>query len=217
MRNSRVQQIGRLIRRGFTLPEVLVTVALVAVLAAVVVPTVANQVKKGDPNRLAQDVTNMRGGIEQFLSDVRKYPASIGQLTNPISTSMKPLATSAATPSSYTAADVARWKGPYLTKDSLASSATGFGWAIQYAFQTDTFATTASFGKATSADTKFLTLRVCTSLSGVACTYAPTSPIDSLSWLSFEQQFDDANSLSGTVRYKSDSGFIKILAMPIQP
>ncbi len=34
-------------RTGFTLPEVLVTVAIVAILAAIVVPTVTNQISKG--------------------------------------------------------------------------------------------------------------------------------------------------------------------------
>lgn len=201
---------------AFTLPEVLVTVALVAILAAVVVPTVVNQVKKGDPNRVAQDVTDIRGAIEQFISDVRKYPASMGQLTNAITTSQKPLQTGGSTPSNYTAADVARWRGPYLTKDSSTVSATGFGWAIQSAFVTDSFANTSSYGAQTTNPNRFLTLRMCQAVSGVSCAYG-ANVVDSASWLLFERQFDDTIALSGSVRYKSDSGIVKVLAMPIQP
>jgi prepilin-type N-terminal cleavage/methylation domain-containing protein len=43
-------------RRGFTLPEVLVTVTIVAVLAAVMVPAVLNQVGKGDVPSVAGDL-----------------------------------------------------------------------------------------------------------------------------------------------------------------
>src|SRR5437763_232529 len=69
-------------RRGFTLGEVLVTVAIVAVLAAVVIPSIGSQITKGDLGRISSDLLTMRGGIEQFLSDVRRYPNSVGQLTN---------------------------------------------------------------------------------------------------------------------------------------
>lgn len=221
-------------RRAFTLPEVLVTVALVGLLAAVVVPTVVGTMKKGDANRVAQDVTDIRGAVEQFVSDVRKYPASIGQLTNPITASLKPLQTTNTTPSTYTASDVARWKGPYLSKDSVATTSTGFGYTIQSAFVTDTFTTNlascgacaggAGFGPglpstatAFVAGKMFLTVRICATLSGVACVATAAPAVDSLAWLTIEQQIDDANAVTGSVRFRSDSGFIKILAIPIQP
>lgn len=207
---------------GFTLPEVLVTVALIAVLAAVVVPTIVGQIKKGDPNRVAQDATDIRGAIEQFVSDVRKYPASIGQLTNVISTSMHPLQTGGTVPSNYTSADVARWKGPYLNKDSITVSTTGFGWAMQYAFMTDSFTTASSstsngvgaYYGATTNPNRFLVIRMCTSLSGVGCLASATT--DSASWLLLDQQVDDGFVGSGSIRFRSDSG-VKFLLMPIQP
>src|SRR5437764_3611113 len=67
-------------RRGFTLGEVLVTVALVAVLAAVVLPAVGSQISKGDLGRVSSDLLTMRSAMEQFISDVRRYPNSVGQL-----------------------------------------------------------------------------------------------------------------------------------------
>ncbi|HEY9228264.1 MAG TPA: prepilin-type N-terminal cleavage/methylation domain-containing protein, partial [Gemmatimonadaceae bacterium] len=121
---SRAVQHGS--RAGFTLPEVLVTITLVAALAAVVVPAVAGQLKKGDPSRVGQDVSAIRGAVEQFLSDVRRYPAAIQQVTAPITTSQAPLSSTAQ--STYGAADVNRWRGPYLTKDSIGATSTGYGW-----------------------------------------------------------------------------------------
>jgi general secretion pathway protein G len=66
-------------RRGFTLPEVLVTVTIVAVLAAVVVPAVLNQVDKGDDAAEGQDIIAIRTAVTTFVSDTRKFP---GRLTD---------------------------------------------------------------------------------------------------------------------------------------
>ena len=74
-------------RSGFTLPEVLVTVAIVAILAAVVVPTVTNQIGKGDDSNLTSNVASLRTGITAFVSDVRKFPSRVQHLmTQPVAT-----------------------------------------------------------------------------------------------------------------------------------
>ena len=67
-------------RTGFTLPEVLVTVAIVAVLAAIVVPTVTNQIGKGDDSNLTTNFTSLRTGVTAFVSDVRKFPGRLQNL-----------------------------------------------------------------------------------------------------------------------------------------
>ncbi|HEY6219284.1 MAG TPA: type II secretion system protein, partial [Gemmatimonadaceae bacterium] len=54
--------------RGFTLPEVLVTVTIVAVLAAVMVPAVINQVSKGDVPAVGQDIDALRTAITTFAA-----------------------------------------------------------------------------------------------------------------------------------------------------
>ena len=95
-------------RAAFTLAEVLVTVAIVAILAAVVVPAVTNQISKGDDSNISTNVTSLRTGITAYVSDVRKFPGRLQHLYE------KPLATDLdVTGVAYGAAAVARWRGPY--------------------------------------------------------------------------------------------------------
>jgi prepilin-type N-terminal cleavage/methylation domain-containing protein len=106
-------------RGGFTLPEILVTVTVVAVLAAVVVPAVTQFATKGNAPATQQDIQGLRGGISGFVTDVRKYPLTLEQLTTPITISQTDI-----TGAAYTALDVAAWKGPYFT--SVVTAATGY-------------------------------------------------------------------------------------------
>lgn len=93
---------------GFTLPEVLVTVAIVAVLAAIVVPTVTSQLGKGDESRVATSITSIRTGITAFVSDTRKFPGRISDLFNAIGDTDSDLKGV-----DYGTAAEANWKGPY--------------------------------------------------------------------------------------------------------
>ena len=83
------------VRRGFTLPEILVTVTVVAVLAAVVVPAVTQYVTKGDAPATSGDITQVRNAITSYVSDTRHYPSDFSDLV--------------ASP-----AGVNNWKGPYF-------------------------------------------------------------------------------------------------------
>ncbi len=55
------------VRRGFTLPEILVTVTVIAVLAAVVVPAVTQYVNKGDAPASSSDIDQVRTAITGFI------------------------------------------------------------------------------------------------------------------------------------------------------
>jgi len=75
------KQIRRLRKRGFTLPEVLVTVTVVAVLAAVVVPAVTQYVGKGNGPATLSDVAQISNGITAFIADAKVYPQRLSDLT----------------------------------------------------------------------------------------------------------------------------------------
>jgi type II secretory pathway pseudopilin PulG len=111
---------------------------MIGILAAAVVPAVVGQLQKGDVGRLGDDALAIRGAVEQFSADVRKLPASIGQLTSPITASMADFVAGPAANTSFTSTDVTHWKGPYLSKDSAAAIVTAYGLNFNTAFTLDT-------------------------------------------------------------------------------
>jgi prepilin-type N-terminal cleavage/methylation domain-containing protein len=100
-------------RSGFTLAEVLVTVTIIAVLAAVIVPAVVNQVGKGDVPSVAGDFSAIRTAITSFTADTRHFPGHISDLTG---TSL-PSASKDFSGTVY-GKDTALYKGPYLPTTS---------------------------------------------------------------------------------------------------
>jgi prepilin-type N-terminal cleavage/methylation domain len=97
-------------RRGFTLPEVLVTVTIVAVLAAVMVPAVLNQVGKGDVPSVGGDIGAIRTAITTFAADTRRFPQFLSQLSGDVL-----LGTAKDFNGVAFGADAANYRGPYLT------------------------------------------------------------------------------------------------------
>jgi len=122
-------------RRGFTLVETVVTVGIIAALAAVVYPTVVKQFDSADPTRAAEDLNSLRTGLESFGVNVRpRLPKDIEDLANAIRTVAPDSASDA---SLYTLTDSASWLGPYIGASIAATAAandtvitTGYGAAI---------------------------------------------------------------------------------------
>ena len=119
-------------RHGFTLVEMVVTVGIVAALAAVVYPTVVKQFDSADPARAAEDLNNIRTGIETFGVNVRpNQPNDIEDLVNPIRSTLANGDTNALG-AAYSVADSANWNGPYIgisipTSTLTSSTAIGTG------------------------------------------------------------------------------------------
>lgn len=177
-------------RGGFTLPEVLVTIAIVATLAAVLLPALNSQLTKGEAGRASNDLLAVQTAINAFVSDVRRYPATLAQLNTPI-TGLSDIKGNA-----YPGPLVARWRGPYLVKELTTSSTliTGFGGEIQSTFsQSPTF-------------------------NGVKYVQVTLLPIPLEDFTSLDQIIDDvANSSSGQLRYSAaSSGVASFYAVPIQ-
>ena len=180
---------------GFTLAEILVALALMAVLAAVLLPTVAGQILKGDAGKTVSDLQAVRSGSEQFLADIHRYPGKYSDLTKAITTAVathKDILGNA-----YTATMVTKWKGPYVTADTQnAVFPTGFGGVINNVFMqvTNTNAV------------PYLTV-VITGISG--------PDFDKI-----DEQIDGApaNRTAGLLRWVSAGGIdsTKFLAIPIQ-
>src|SRR5437870_5002427 len=67
-------------RSGFTLPEVLVTVTVVAVLAAVVVPAVTQYASKGDTPAFRQAYNSLGTAITTYVTDKKAYPTKLSDI-----------------------------------------------------------------------------------------------------------------------------------------
>lgn len=121
-------------QRGFTLVETVVTVGIIAALAAVVYPAVVKQFDTADPARVAEDLGNIRTGMEAFGVNVRpQLPSDIEDLSNrPII--IAGTLDSTSTGAVYSSTEQSAWLGPYVSVAALATLGqtdtavvTGFG------------------------------------------------------------------------------------------
>lgn len=176
-------------RSGFTLAEVLVTLAIIAVLAAVLLPALNSQINKGDAGRVAQDLNSLQAGSQAFYSDIHRYPSDVSHLTTAITASQTDIL-GVTYPSAY----VAKWRGPYITKDVVSPTAAG--------------TITSAFSRTTGAN----------SISYVTVSVTNVSASD---FAKIEDALDEGtssstSSTSGLVRWSSTNSTLTYLMMPIQ-
>ncbi|MFG6414195.1 type II secretion system protein [Roseateles sp. DC23W] len=67
---------------GFTLIELIVVMAIVALLASIVAPRYFNSLQKGKETALRTSLTTMRDAIDQFAADKGRYPESLQELAD---------------------------------------------------------------------------------------------------------------------------------------
>src|ERR1041385_6328500 len=107
-------------RKGFTLIETVVTVGLLAVLAAFVVPSVLRKADAADPVKVANDLNSVSTAIQSFSADMKGVmPGDIQDLTqhllvHPICNRASPCNTTLDHRTTYTPKQTLLWKGPYL-------------------------------------------------------------------------------------------------------
>jgi prepilin-type N-terminal cleavage/methylation domain-containing protein len=122
-------------RAGFTLIETIVTVGLLAVIAAFVIPTVIQKAGAGDPVKVQNDISAVQRGLETFATDSKAgFPRLIASLTaRPTAGTSQLIDLTTAGTVAMTANQVTAWNGPYLgatisttQKDSLSTGFLGF-------------------------------------------------------------------------------------------
>lgn len=175
-------------RPGFTLAEILVMLAIMAVLAAVLVPTITNQIRKGDVNAISGDLTSLRGGIEAYVSDVHRYPASLQQLIDPTAVTGGNDVLGNAIPSGLSN----RWGGPYIDRvDVTGGLTTGFGGVLKNTFGT-------------------------TTINGVPYLRVDITGVDEADFADVDEVIDgSANSTTGRLRWVTASSTIQFMALPV--
>jgi general secretion pathway protein G len=105
-------------KRGFTLAEILVAVAIIALLTAVILPTIGGRLRQSQASAIASELTNLTTAINAYRENVLKYPYKLDLLTN--------------TPVAGTSADICgtlmvalnvnKWQGPYLARPIITNT-----------------------------------------------------------------------------------------------
>jgi general secretion pathway protein G len=67
-------------RRGFTLVELLVVMAVIATLLTIAVPRYFRSLQRSREAVLKQDLTSLRESIDKFYGDTGKYPQTLAVL-----------------------------------------------------------------------------------------------------------------------------------------
>lgn len=144
-------------RRGFTLIETIVTVGLIAVLAAFIIPTVMQKAGVADPVKVQNDLGSLQTAISGFVGDTKgARPATLLQMTQAVSGTDAQLASD----DRYTADQQAAWKGPYLGTEVQANAQllTGYGLKINQPLEDfDAVTNTGRVGNTSPTDTPLVT------------------------------------------------------------
>lgn len=69
-------------RKGFTLIELMVTLAIIAMLLAIAMPRYLGSVDKSKEKALQQDLALMRDALDKYYGDSGKYPESLTDLVD---------------------------------------------------------------------------------------------------------------------------------------
>ena len=111
-------------RRGFSLPEILVAIAIIAALSVVMLPAVMNKLTAARAAALAETLDGINQTVQNYRGNVGRYPRFLSQL------STKP-ATGAVEVCAGVQPDVNinQWRGPYTSR-TFTSGGTRMGDAL---------------------------------------------------------------------------------------
>ena len=173
-----------------TLVEILIALALLAIIAATVYPTVAGQLRSGQSAALGNQMVNLRDAIANYRENVGAYPRLLTQLTSaPVAGDDDSCA------ADLSGAERNAWRGPYINQAIVGAMPVG-----EASIQTTLTRVPANTG-ATQVGALFLVA------TGVENDVASD----------LEARFDGNNDLAaGTVTWTPASGGTLALQIPIR-
>lgn len=173
-----------------TLVEVLLALAILAILAAVLYPTAAGQLRQGHSTALANQFVNLRDAIANYRENVGAFPNVLTLLTNqPVNGDND----SCGANLSVTERDA--WRGPYINQNIVGNMPVGNA-VVQNVLTRNPF---------TTAGTPIGVLRI--QATGVDADIAAD----------LEEQFDgNANFATGTILWTAASNGTLTFQIPIR-
>jgi general secretion pathway protein G len=105
--------LTRQAQKGFSIMEILVSLAILAILAAMVIPTMSAKMREADGASIAKDLVAVQTAIKAFATDVHRFPGKLTQLENEIDGNAKDI-----NATDYPLHIEDNWRGPYLIRDA---------------------------------------------------------------------------------------------------
>lgn len=103
-------------RPGFSTVEILVALAIVAIIGAVVFPQIVGRIRESKQSALSQTFFGLSQGIAEYRKAVTRYPSQLTLLT----TAPASGATDACG-NALNASHINNWRGPYVSRQLLST------------------------------------------------------------------------------------------------
>lgn len=103
-------------RPGFTLPEILVTIAIIAALSVVAIPAVMNKLTEARAAALAETLDGINETVQNYRGNVGRYPRTLSQLSTKPTTGALEVCQGVTPP-----VNINQWRGPYTSRTFTAA------------------------------------------------------------------------------------------------
>lgn len=103
-------------RAGFTLPEILVTIAIIAALSVVTIPAVMNKLTEARAAALAETLDGINETVQNYRGNVGRYPVALSQLSAKPTTGAKEICAG-----TVPDVNINQWRGPYTSRTFTAT------------------------------------------------------------------------------------------------
>ncbi len=100
-----------MLRRGYTLVEAIIVIAILIIVGVVVLPTIAQTDKSRDLKDTADALAEFAEAVQRFFQDTNNFAGFLSEFSDPITTSELN-----ACGSPFPAGAVDKWAGPYVNR-----------------------------------------------------------------------------------------------------
>jgi prepilin-type N-terminal cleavage/methylation domain-containing protein len=167
-------------RKGFTLIELVVVIAIIIILAAILLPFIINRIEDSRISRMTGEIRSLKTAVLLYYNDLNVFPNSWDDLVNNGPTNP-------------------RWRGPYIEKTTNSTTATfaeASPWKTDFRLITE-YNNTTPFnfaGQAGFLFTKAIVLEVRNPQVGTGNNTIPSSSLTRI-----DQELDDGQHNTGLI------------------